>query len=102
MKKLLVIAAALLALVSCTEKKVEKEMGIQLYSFRQLIGRPELYQQNHEAVFNAIKEYGYTCVEAASYNNGLFYGVTPKQYKADVEAAGLKSFSSHTNHALSK
>ena len=102
MKKLLVIAVALLALVSCTEKKVEKEMGIQLYSFRQLIGRPELYQQNHEAVFNAIKEYGYTCVEAASYNNGLFYGVTPEQYKADVEAAGLKSFSSHTNHALSK
>ncbi len=102
MRKLLVIAAALLALASCTEKKVEKEMSIQLYSFRQLIGRPELYQQNHEAVFKAIKEYGYTSVEAASYSNGLFYGVSPEQYKADVEAAGLKSFSSHTNRNLTK
>ena len=44
---------------------------------------------------------GYTAVEAASYNDGKLYGVDPAQYKADLEAAGLKSLSSHIGHNLS-
>lgn len=45
---------------------------------------------------------GYTAVEAASYSDGKFYGKAPEQFKADVEAAGLKVLSSHIGHGLSK
>lgn len=104
MKKLFIACAVVLAAVSCAQKPAEpvkKDMAIQLYSVRSLIGKPELYQQNQARVFKAIADAGFTAVEAASYNNGKFYGVAPEQYKADLEAAGLKSFSSHTGHNLS-
>ena len=79
----------------------EKDMAVQLYSARDLIGSAELYAQNHEQVLKAIAEMGYTGVEAANFKNGLFYGVTPEQFKADVEAAGMEVVASHTNRKLS-
>lgn len=105
MRKALVILASFLTLVSCSEPKVEevkKDMGIQLYSVRELIGNADNYAANHETVLKAIADMGYTAVEAANYNNGLFYGVSPEQFKADCEAAGLECRASHTNHGLTK
>ena len=94
----------MLASCCCADKgcQPKKEMSIQLYSARDLIGNAEKYAENHEAVLKALAEMGYTSVEAANFNNGLFYGVTPEQFKEDVEAAGLKVLSSHTNRRLSK
>lgn len=90
---------ASVALVSCSTTKeqepAKKEIGIELYSVRELIGNPELYASNHESTLQAIASYGYTAVEAANYNDGKLYGVEPEQFKADVEAAGLKVLSSH-------
>ena len=43
---------------------------------------------------------GYTAVEAANYGDGKLYGVTPEQFKADIEAAGLKVLSSHVTRNL--
>lgn len=80
----------------------EKEMNIQLYSARDLIGSEEKYAENHEMVLKALAEMGYSGVEAAHYGDGKFYGVSPEQFKADVEAAGLKVVSSHTGHGLSE
>ena len=95
----------LLGAVSCSEKKAEepvkKEISVQLYSIRSVIGNPELYAQNHEEAFKALAEMGYTSVEAACYSDGKLYGVDPEQYKADLEAAGLKSLSTHIGHNLS-
>lgn len=105
MKKIFLIALAFATAFSMDaasgKKAGSKEMALQLYSIRTLIGKPELYAQNHEKVFKQLKEFGYTAVEAASYNDGKFYGVSPEQYKKDVEAAGLVSMSSHTMHRLS-
>ena len=98
-------SALLLGAVSCSEKKadepVKKEISVQLYSIRSVIGNPELYAQNHEEAFKALAEMGYTSVEAACYSDGKLYGVDPEQYKADLEAAGLKSLSTHIGHNLS-
>ena len=80
----------------------KKEMCIQLYSARDLIGNAEKYAQNHEAVLKALAEMGYTSVETANYSDGKFYGVSPEQFKADVEAAGMKVLSAHSNYKLSK
>lgn len=77
-------------------------MCIQLYSARDLIGNAEKYAQNHEAVLKALAEMGYTSVETANYSDGKFYGVSPEQFKADVEAAGMKVLSAHSNYKLSK
>ncbi len=108
MRKITLILASLLALgaVSCTggkqdEKPVAKEIGVQLYSIRDVIGNPEAYARNHEEPFKALAQMGYTSVEAACYSDGKLYGVDPEQYKADLEAAGLKSLSTHIGRNLS-
>lgn len=108
MRKIALILASLLALgaVSCTggkqdEKPVAKEIGVQLYSIRDVIGNPEAYARNHEEAFKALAQMGYTSVEAACYSDGKLYGVDPEQYKADLEAAGLKSLSTHIGKNLS-
>lgn len=80
--------------ITCDAKK--KEVAYQMYNLRGLIGNPELYAKNHESVLKQTAQMGYTAVEAASYDNGKLYGVAPEQFKADVEAAGLKVLSSHT------
>lgn len=104
MKKTLALLAAVLTLASCGKpaEPVKKDMGIQLYSVRELIGSAELYAQNHETVLKQIADMGFTAVEAANYKDGLFYGVSPEQFKADCEAAGLECRASHTNHGLTK
>ena len=104
MKRILILLSAVALLACCAQKPTEpvkKEIGLQLYSIRSVIGNPELYAANHEEAFKALAEMGYTAVEAASYNDGKLYGVDPAQYKADLEAAGLKSLSSHIGHNLS-
>ena len=108
MRKITLILASLLSLgaVSCTggkqdEKPVAKEIGVQLYSIRDVIGNPEAYARNHEEAFKALAQMGYTSVEAACYSDGKLYGVDPEQYKADLEAAGLKSLSTHIGKNLS-
>lgn len=83
---------------ACTEKK---EVAVQLYSIRNVIGTNEKYAENHETVLKGLAEMGYTAVEAANYNNGKFYGRTPEQFRNDVESAGLKVLSSHCNRSLS-
>lgn len=88
MRKITLILASLLALgaVSCTggkqdEKPVAKEIGVQLYSIRDVIGNPEAYARNHEEAFKALAQMGYTSVEAACYSDGKLYGVDPEQYR---------------------
>lgn len=104
MKRIFIFCLAFVSIfsINATGKKSAggKEMALQLYSIRTLIKSPELYAQNHEKVFKQLKEFGYTAVEAANYNDGKFYGVSPEQYRKDVEAAGLVSLSSHTKHRL--
>ena len=104
MKKAIFMIASLLALVSCGTQagNAKKEFGIQLYSIRELIGSEELYQQNQAEVLPKIASLGYTYVEAANFDGHNFYGVSPEQFKADVEAAGLKVLSSHTGHNMSE
>lgn len=106
MKKLLSLGFIAMALASCAPQAensaVKKEIPIQLYSVRNLIGNAEKYAENHVAVLDTLAKMGYTAVEAASYADGKLYGVEPEQFKADVEAAGLTVLSSHTTRALTQ
>lgn len=79
----------------------KKEMAIQLYSARQLIGSPELFAKNHEYVLKRLSQMGYTGAEAASYYDGKFSGMAPEEFKAALNKAGLEFVSSHTSNSLS-
>ncbi len=113
MKKTLLLVAILAAAGSITMmaaqrsrhsaiKQQRKEMMIQLYSIRDLIGDSALYAKNHVEVLKKLHDFGYTGTEAACYDKGKFYGVSPEQYKKDCEAAGLKALSSHSTYWLSE
>ncbi|MDE5594892.1 MAG: sugar phosphate isomerase/epimerase [Muribaculaceae bacterium] len=101
---LALVAAA--ALTSCSpvqktaEEAPDKDISIQLYSLREVIGDSARYAENHDSVFNRLSEMGYKSVETANYVNRKFYGVTPEQFKADCEAAGLTALSSHATRVL--
>ena len=78
----------------------QPEVCFQMYSVRDLIGNPEKYAQNHKSVLEQLAKMGYTSTEAAYYDNGKLYGVSPEQYKADIEASGMQVLSSHVGHNL--
>ena len=111
MKKLIytMVAGATLALAACTSQPQatemtpqKKEIGLQLYSIRQLIGNTEKFAANQEQVLADLAKMGYTAVEAANYGNGKLYGMTPEDFKACMDKAGLKPISTHTTRGLSK
>ena len=76
------------------------DMSVQLYSVRTLIGTPELFAKNHEYVLTRLAQMGYTGAEAASYEDGLFSGLSPEAFKAAVNKAGLELTASHTTRLL--
>ena len=103
MKKIFSIALMVLVAfsMSLNANAKKKEIAFQMYSVRDLIGNPEKYAQNHEKTLKELANMGYTAIEAANYGGGKLYGVTPEQFKADIEAAGMKVLSSHVGHNLS-
>ena len=68
-----------------TEPLPCKEIGIQLYSVRELIGVFGQNQQNYNEVLKQLAEMGYTSIETASYDDGKLYGQSPAQFRKDAE-----------------
>ena len=79
-----------------------KQMAVQLYSARDLIGTPERFAQNHEYVLERLAQMGYTGVEAASYESGKFSGMEPQEFRKAINDAGLELVSSHASRILSQ
>lgn len=67
---------------------------MQLYSVRDDI------RSDYDATIAAVAEMGYTGVEAAGYNEGQFYGMSPADFKKSIEDAGMEVLSSHTSRPL--
>jgi len=102
------LAGATLALAACSTQPqvtevapVKKDIGLQLYSIRQLIGNSEKFAANQENVLGQLSQMGYTAVETANYGDGKIYGMTPEDFKACMDKAGLKPLSTHTTRGLS-
>ena len=99
--KTLAIAAAALAMAGCATdsacaKAPRKNIAVQMYSMRDDI------KKDYDGSIKKLGEMGFTAVEAAGYGGGKFYGKTPEDFKAGIEAAGMKVLSSHTTKQLSK
>ena len=99
---LLLLAVPVAIIAGCgnpgTKKVEKKEIGVQLYSIRSLIGNDK--GAEFKDLLKELADMGYTAVEAAGYADGKLYGLTPEEYKAAVTEAGLKPLSSHVSHGL--
>ena len=111
MKKFIytMVAGVLMTLAACSTQPQatemvtpKKDIGLQLYSIRQLIGNAEKFAANQEQVLADLAKMGYTTVETANYGDGKMYGLAPEDFKACMEKAGLKPLSTHTTRGLSK
>lgn len=99
------ISAAFIAgaiFTSCNNANTEcsrpqKDIAIQLYSVRDTISRAG---NNLGPIFKGLSQMGYTQVEAASYNNGKFYGKTPEELKQIATQNNIKLLSSHCGKNL--
>ncbi|MGC9343703.1 MAG: sugar phosphate isomerase/epimerase family protein [Bacteroidales bacterium] len=96
MKKITLTLAVLLSLTlifnSCDVNK--KFIGLQLYSLR------DLMKEKPDSTVMKVGEMGYSFVEAAGYNDGKFYGMSPADFKALVEESGMVFLGSHTGQGL--
>jgi sugar phosphate isomerase/epimerase len=90
----IVVLGTILLAVSAPTLKAQKVLGLQLYSVR------DSMQVNPQKTIEAVAKMGYKFVEAAGYNDGLFYGMTPATFKALLKANKLTMPSSHTGQAL--
>src|SRR5690554_6706284 len=99
------ILGSVLLLSSCTQPKENREsttdvveqtkdIYIQLYSVREDI------KNDFKGTIAAVAEAGYKGVEAANYKDGKFYGLTPEEFKSEIEAVGMEVLSSHTGRSL--
>ena len=102
------VAGVSMMLAACTSQPQatemtpqKKDIGLQLYSIRQLIGNAEKFAANQEQVLADLAKQGYTAVETANYGDGKLYGLTPEDFKTCMEKAGLKALSTHTTRGLS-
>lgn len=97
---LTIIAATVLAFSAVAANSPKKEIGIQLYSVRQLLGEGQKYHNDIAGLMKMLSGLGYTQFEAANYNDGKFYGLAPKDFASAAEKAGAKVTSSHTGRPL--
>jgi sugar phosphate isomerase/epimerase len=63
--------------------------GLALYTVRDSMA------SNPKATLQAVADAGYAYVEAANYNDGKFYGMTPTEFKTYLESIGLTAKSAH-------
>lgn len=63
--------------------------GLALYTVR------EDMSKDPKGTLKAVADAGYQYIEAAGYDNGLYYGMTPAEFKAYLEELGLEPKSSH-------
>lgn len=101
MKRLMI-----LILILCTGlqffAQVRHDLGIQLYTLRTMIGSAQLYEQNHDQVFDALAEYGFTQAELYGYEDGKIFGVPALRFVDDVRKRGITPVSSHVQYALTE
>lgn len=89
-------AAALLStsqiLMSCsTSSQSLKEFGLQLYTLRDVLPKDPV------GVLKQVSKMGYKQIESYEGKEGMFWGMTNKEFKKLMDDIGMNIISSHTN-----
>ncbi|MCX6225642.1 MAG: sugar phosphate isomerase/epimerase [Bacteroidia bacterium] len=74
-----------------------KNMGLQLYSLRDMVGKSGI-----QAVLEAVAKIGYKNLETAGYSDGQIYGLAPADFKKRVNDLGMQCTSAHLGQSYSK
>jgi sugar phosphate isomerase/epimerase len=79
-------------LTACAQPNAATKSGIglQLYTIRDAMSK------DVAGSLKKVADIGYQYLELAGYNNGLFYGYTPAEFKTMVDDLGMKIISSHS------
>lgn len=72
----------------------KKKIHVQLYSVRDDI------QKDFTGTIEKIAQIGFTGIEAANYNDGKFYNLSPSKFKSAIEKTKMEVLSSHVVKAL--
>ncbi len=67
----------------------EKYGGLALYTVRDDMGKDPI------KTLQAVADAGYINIEAAGYNDGKFYNMSPADFKKSVQSMGLNPISTH-------
>lgn len=90
------IAPAFAQTAKSNAKKPNKKAYIQLYSVRDDI------QKDFKGTIAGVAKAGYAGIEAANYKNGKFYGMSPDEFKKEIENVGMTVLSSHVDKPLAQ
>lgn len=66
-----------------------KNFGIQLYTLRDIIGK------DPKGVLKSLASFGYTQIESFEGAQGIFWGMSNKEFKSYADSLGLTMVSSH-------
>jgi len=93
---LLLFAATLMVISSCTETAPSPENGIGL----QLWSVKDDMKKDAVATIEKVGAMGYDFVETAGYGDGKMYGMDPLDFKALVEENGMAFTGAHAGQAV--
>ncbi len=83
-------ATLILTFIATHNISAQNQMGgLALYTVRDDMGT------NAKATLQAVAETGYKNIEAAGYKGGMYYGMSPKDFKSYVKQLNLKPVSTH-------
>ena len=68
-----------------------KKLGIQLYTLRDDLPK------DPKGILKQVADFGYQQLEGFEGAQGIYWGMTPKEFKAYLDSLGLKMISSHCN-----
>ena len=89
-KRLLKVLVATLFMFGSFNIHAQKKFGgLALYTVR------DAMKDNPKATLQAVADAGYKYIEAAGYNKGKFYNMSPKDFKALLKKMGLTPISTH-------
>jgi sugar phosphate isomerase/epimerase len=84
-------------LSSCNEAAPAKNIGLQLYSLREMVKDSGI-----RAVLETVAKMGYRNLETASSDNSKIYGLAPSEFRKIVTDLGMKCTSAHLNQSYTK
>lgn len=84
-------AADSTAVAGGTSGRKISTFGVQLYSARDIIGK------DPKGVLRQIAELGYQEIEGYQGDQGVFWSMTPKDFKSYVDGLGMKMVSTHAD-----
>ncbi|MCX2679310.1 sugar phosphate isomerase/epimerase [Galbibacter sp. EGI 63066] len=85
----LLVATTLILISACSGSSQDNFGGLALYTVRDDMGK------DAKATLQKVADAGYVNIEAAGYDNGKFYNMSPEDFKSFVSEIGLTPISSH-------